>query len=957
MKKALFLISLVMMVAGLSAQSYYQLNVNKSGQATYQSSVNDINTISFGDGTATINGTAPVTYDFADIDSITFSTVEIATGDTVFVTYNGSSATIINPHANDGVSVTTSGANVSVSSVAENIIYCLSGTSTNGSIAFTSMTSFTLVLRNLNLTSGATPAIGINSVVNVTMPLIGTSTIADGSGIQDAAFWTDGSITTSGTGTLAVTGNRKHAFDIEGSLTHSSGTLKVNSAQSDAFHIDGDFFTSGNSVIQIAQTAADGFDITGNVNIQGGSITINAPGIAGRGLRTKGILNMSSGTLDITATGDTTRAIKTTGKANITGGNITLDIQGYGAHGISSDTEVAISGTPIINITSASVDGKCIKSDSLVNISGGNITIVSTAADGKGIKADNNLSISGGTINATMSGNGANGISSDTDITISGNANITVNSTSLDGKGISSNGTLNINNGTVNVTHSGNQSKGIKSDGILTISGGNITVNANGTYVLASGDMSYCTGIKGDNNINISGGTIHVTCSSSNNGGKCISSDMNVNVSGGTLTLSALGGSGSYTATTGTSSYTTVGIKSNLATTISGGDITMNVGGKGVSCDGNFTMSGGETKIFTSGNGAVISGSGTSATDGYCSAGVSADGNFTATAGKLYCKSTGKGGRGIKVDGTMTVGTLNADDNLIWIYVTTSGAAVNVSGGGGPGPGGSSSDYWKGLPKGIKVTGNLTINSGHVSSYCSQTSGDPTGEAIESKASIFIKGGEVEANSYDDAINCQTSLEVSGGKVWAYARGNDGIDCNGSSTKFSGGYVVAAGTEEAIDANCDGMGGVQGHLYICGSTILVFRAGSGGGMGMSLLDSPTFQNNQKRVTMTSNFTANNSYCLKNSSSTPVMIYKHPNVSGDGMQNNWYTGKDGGDDENGTGTKPPGNNYPIFTSPQVTTGTYSFFTSCTINGGTSWHGLYIGGSCTTSGSGTNISAGT
>ena len=371
MKKLLLLASLFLMTTGMFAQTYYQLNVNKSGNVTYESPVNSINSISFGDGTAIFSGTNPITYEIDDIDSITFNTVTIAMGDTVFVTWNGNSAEIINPFASSGVTVNTNGASVVVSSVAENIIYCLSGTSTNGSIDFTSMAGFTLVIRNLNLTSGGVPAIAINSAVNVLMPLQGTSNIADGSGTQDAAFYTDGSITTSGTGTLAVTGNRKHAFNIEGSLTHSTGTLKVNNAQSDAFHIDGGLSTSGSSVIQIANTAADGFDITGNVNIQGGSITINAPGIAARAMRTKGTFTMSSGTLDITATGDTTRAIKSTGKATISGGNVTIDIQGYGAHGISSDTEVAISGSPTVNITSASNDGKAIKSDNVVNISGG----------------------------------------------------------------------------------------------------------------------------------------------------------------------------------------------------------------------------------------------------------------------------------------------------------------------------------------------------------------------------------------------------------------------------------------------------------------------------------------------------------------------------------------------------------------------------------------------------------
>ena len=779
MKRTLLLISFVMMVAGLFAQgTYYQMNVNKSGQVTYQSSVNDINTISFGDGTAIISGTTPATYSFDDIDSITFNAIQIATGDTVFVTYNGNSVEIINPHVNDGVSVTTSGANVSVSSVGENIIYCLSGTSTNGSIAFTSITSFTLVLRNLNLTSGAVPAIGINSAVNVTMPLIGTSTIADGSGTQDAAFWTDGSITTAGTGTLAVTGNRKHAFDIEGSLTHSTGTLKVNNAQSDAFHIDGDFFTSGNSVIQIAQTAADGFDINGNVNIQGGSITINAPGIAGRGLRTKGILNMSNGTLDITATGDTTRAIKSTGKANITGGNITLDIQGYGAHGISSDTEVAISGTPIINITSASVDGKCIKSDSIVNISGGNFTIVNTAADGKGIKADNNLSISGGTIGFNFSGNNANCISSDTDVTINGGT-INITSTSLDGKGIASNGTININGGNINITHSGNTSKGIKADGDINITNGTFVINSNGTTVVTSGDPSYCTAIKSDANINISGGNFTITLPTANKGGKGIKSSGNMTISGNnTINITTNGYGATYTATSGSDVYSSTCLRSE-------------------------------------GNMQILSGNITLVSNGAAGKGIK--------VGTKTASGSGWGGTTYTYTGTYTQG--NSDGTGPTLSVSTTGSEIGSSGGG---PGGGSSTTAHASAKAIKVGGLATIYGGTTTVSTTKSGA----EGLESKTQIKFEGGQHYFKCYDDCINSAGKIFFNGGVVVCYGYGNDAIDSNagqsGAITIGNGAvltYTTKGSPEEGFD--CDN----NSYIQITGNGIGISAGGSQGGGG------------------------------------------------------------------------------------------------------------------------------
>lgn len=667
-----------------------------------------------------------------------------------------------------------------------------------------------------------------------------------------------------------------------------------------------------------------------------------------------GTSNFISDTTNITAT-EHKAALQSQGKIEIQGDG-SLTVKGYTKHAIqSSGKTIIMNGT--VNVYGQSTTGDAMNVDDFV-MQDGSLTINSV---GDGIDGDQgHIQVSGGTINITCTSAGVKGMGCDSTINIGG-GNITINMSGADSKGISGNSNVYITDGTVNVTVSGNQSKGIKADGGMSITGGQVTVNANGTYVVSSGDISYCTGMKADGNVVIGGGTVNVTCSTSNAGGKCISADRNVTINGGTITLSALGTSGTYTATSGTKSYTTVGIKSNANVTVNGGNVTMTVGGKGISVDTNFIMNGGDVHITTSGAGAVTSGSGTSATDGYCSAGVSTDGNVYIYGGTINCTSTGKGGRGFKVDGTFNVGTVGGNDDLTHVYAKTSGAPVNTSssGGGMPG-GGSSSDYWKGLPKGIKVTGSIHINSGHVNAFCAQTSGDATGEGIESKDSIIINGGYVESNSYDDAINASNYIQINGGYIWAYARGNDAIDCNGAENsggggwggssnsvrtiEITGGTVIASGTEVGVD-DCGDRGG---YISATNCTFVLI----GGNMGVT--EATPQLTGQKLLNISGSSsgggypggggtsgglsTAQSGFTIKNSSGTEIMTFKWPTVS---------TGQSGFEDTT-AGAKPgPGSSSSgIYVStPQVQTGSYTVYKSPTITGGTSWHGLYTGATST------------
>ena len=136
-------------------------------------------------------------------------------------------------------------------------------------------------------------------------------------------------------------------------------------------------------------------------------------------------------------------------------------------------------------------------------------------------------------------------------------------------------------------------------------------------------------------------------------------------------------------------------------------------------------------------------------------------------------------------------------------------------------------------------------------------------------------------------------------------------------------------------------------FLINGSTIIAYRASSSGmgGGGMALLDSPTYQNGQKYLAPT--FSAGSKYCIKNSSGTTVLIYQHPSsITGSGFMTN-------------SGIRPPGGGGSsasyVFTSPNVTSGTYTMYTNPTISGTANWHGIYVGASATTSGSGTSLTA--
>lgn len=238
------------------------------------------------------------------------------------------------------------------------------------------------------------------------------------------------------------------------------------------------------------------------------------------------------------------------------------------------------------------------------------------------------------------------------------------------------------------------------------------------------------------------------------------------------------------------------GLKANDAVTIAGGVLNVLVSGtakKGISCDSIVVVKGGRTTILTSGGGEWDD----EDSDVTASAGIKADNNFEMSGGELYIKSSGAGGKGISSD----------------IDVNISGGTLKVITTGKQYTYGS----YDSKAKGIKADGNLNISGGEV---WVRTTGGEGSEGIESKAVMTISGGNVLVHTYDDALNAKSSLNITGGNVYAYATNNDAIDSNGP-LNISGGNVIASGTTSPEDGfDCD-----QNTFNITGGVLI----GMGGG--------------------------------------------------------------------------------------------------------------------------------
>lgn len=316
------------------------------------------------------------------------------------------------------------------------------------------------------------------------------------------------------------------------------------------------------------------------------------------------------------------------------------------------------------------------------------------------------------------------------------------------------------------------------------------------------------------------------------------------------------------------------GVKANDYVIVRGGVLNVGVttaGTKGINSEGYMEIAGGRTTVITTGGTVIEDG------DTKSCAGIKCDSSFTMTAGELNVQSSGRGGKGINSDADISIsgGTVTV--------VTTGGYYQNGS--------------YDASPKGIKADGDIDISGGDVTVTCN---GGEGAEGIESKSAMTVTGGNIIANTYDDALNASTGITVAGGNVYACSTDNDGIDSNGG-LYISGGLVLASGTttpEGPFDSD-------NNTFSITGGTVI--------GIGGTTSTPTTASTTQPVILLgTRSYSSNTYIAMSDDDDNNIFAFLVPQRYSSAVL--------------------------LVSSPEMTVGeTYTFMSGVTVSGGTWWQG--------------------
>ncbi len=592
-KYVLLYLGLVCSVTMLAQEKIY---IHKSDKTSTEVKISNIDSIYFSsDGSKAYFRISGLLSEFAvsEIDSVSF----IDYSSTIFVTYNGTTASVVNPLANNGVSVTVKGADVTVNSTSENteINYSLKGTATEGMFKVYSTSKFNLNLNGVTLTNSDGPAVNIQSKkkCNITLEDGTTNTLADGSTYatstedQKSTLFSEGQIDFDGTGSLTVKSNSAHAICSDDYIDIKAGNITVSGATKDGVHAN-DYFEMSGGMLNITSTG-DGVECeSGYILISGGSLTSVNNSANAKGLTCDSTLTITGGTIKLTLAGNQSKGIKSDQKMTLSGGTITISTSG----GVVLETSG--SGYDPAYCTA-------IKSDDDIEINGSNITITSVGAGGKGVSSDKSIVVISGNLNITNSGTG----------TTYKNTKGTTDSYSA---ACLSAATINIAGGAVTTSSSGAGGKGFKADTSITIGDSNnsptIGITTSGSkFVVSGSDYCHPKAIVCDGSIIINNGNTTISSSddgihaetayTQNNGNVTITNSyeavesFNITLIGGTLNVNA--SNDAINATAGTVSG---GTESNDGSSLNvkGGTLIAScTGGDAIDSNGNIYISGGMT--------------------------------------------------------------------------------------------------------------------------------------------------------------------------------------------------------------------------------------------------------------------------------------------------------------------------------------------------------------------------
>lgn len=361
--------------------------------------------------------------------------------DTLYISWSGSNATVTG--AIDSITVTNENGYVTVNSAVTRLVtYILSGNGT-GQISIYGSIKQQIVLNGLTLTCSDGPAINNQCHKKCYVVVNGTNSLTDGSSYasstedRKAAFFSEGQLIFSGSGTLTVKGNYKHAIASDDyiHLTSEAGRFVLNAA-SDGLHANDALYISGGTTTITA--GSDGVQCDSTITIAGGALTITADADGIQSDTTNIVI--SGGEITITKAGD--KGIVAFGDVNISGGTIRVtSLYKCIKAGKKENNTVVSAGS--INISDGDIQLICTGTSTSGGRGGWGGSSSSDSSTPEGMEAKGTITISGGKVYVQSSDDAINAAG---DLTISGGC---VMAYSTGNDGIDSNGNMYIKGGVV----------------------------------------------------------------------------------------------------------------------------------------------------------------------------------------------------------------------------------------------------------------------------------------------------------------------------------------------------------------------------------------------------------------------------------------------------------------------------------------------------------------------------
>jgi len=535
---------------------------------------------------------------------------------TVTVTYSSSSATV---SIGSGLtasefSQSVSGAGVTITySGTDNVIYKLTGTTSDGYFKLYSSKKQEILLDGVSITNSNGAAINNQSKKRTFVVLSGTNKLADGGSYSNtpstedekAAFFSEGQLIFSGSGSLSVTASGKAGITSDDYVRFLGGTIDVTTS-------------------------------------------------SGHGVRGKDAIIVTDGTIDVNVTS------AATGKKGFSSDTLV-----YFAGGTTTITNAASAGTVDGELTGCAG----IKADLRFEIVGGTLNITSTGTGSKGINCDNVGYFTGGTVNITVTGSNygnssnqgggpGNGWGGGGSRPRSVDDGTKSSDTSISSKGLKFDGNIYFNGADVTVKCSNHE--GIESKATITVNGGSVysyasddSINAASTFTVNSGyvfgQSTGNDGMDANGNFYIKGGVVYAVGTGSPEVGLDANTEggYKLYIQGGTvIAVGGLEGGSSLS-----QGYVSASVSSNTSYAVESGSTvlaafktpsSLGVSNVAVSCP---SMKNGSSYTFLSG--ATVSG-GTSYFGGLYTEGATASGGSSSSLTATTTSSGGMGGGGFR---------------------------------------------------------------------------------------------------------------------------------------------------------------------------------------------------------------------------------------------------------------------------------------------------------------------